>query len=75
MEIKLSERQRAELHQKVVSLYLDVFDEEISDFRAEQILETFIGKIGPVIYNLALEDVKQFLMKQVDDLDAIYRKE
>ncbi len=75
MELKLSDQQKKQLLQKVVSMYLDVFDEEISDFRAEQILAAFTENIAPAIYNMALEDTKQFLTKQIDDLDAIYHKE
>lgn len=74
MELSLSNKQKAHLCQKVVKMYFDDFDEEISEFRAEQILEVFISKIGPSIYNAAVEDVKQFMLTQLEDMGAIYHK-
>ena len=74
MDIKLSDEQRTQLCQKVVTMYLDEFDEEISDFRAEQILDAFIERIGPSIYNTAVEDVKHYLLARLEDVDAILRK-
>jgi uncharacterized protein (DUF2164 family) len=75
MKIELKEEQKAQLCRTITELYFNDFDEEISNFRAEQILDAFIEKVAPAIYNMALEDVQQFLLKQIDDLDAIYRKE
>ncbi|NLX27265.1 MAG: DUF2164 domain-containing protein [Lentisphaerae bacterium] len=75
MKIELKEEQKAQLCRTITELYFNDFDEEISTFRAEQILDAFIEKVAPAIYNMALEDVQQFLLKQIDDLDAIYRKE
>ncbi len=74
METNLSIEQKKQLAQKVAEMYFDDFDEGISSFRAEQILEVFIAKIGPSIYNAAVQDVKQFMLTQLDDLEAIYYK-
>ncbi len=75
MKIQFTEARKEQLLRKIVSMYLDDFDEEISAFRAEQILTAFTEQIAPDIYNMAIEDVQQYLVKQIDDLDAIFHKE
>lgn len=74
LKIKLSPAQKALLRQKLIAMFLDNFDEELSDFKADQILDTFIEKLGPGIYNAAIEDMKIYLMKQIEDLDALFQK-
>jgi uncharacterized protein (DUF2164 family) len=74
MEIQLSSTQKNALRMELISMYIDVFDEEISDFKADQILDTFIEKLAPSIYNTALQDVKQFMFTQLEDMEAIYEK-
>jgi len=74
MKINLSPQQKELLRQKTISIFLDDFDEEISDFKADQILDAFIEKLGPSIYNTAIEDMKLFMMNQIEDIDAIFQK-
>jgi uncharacterized protein (DUF2164 family) len=74
VKIKLSEQQKNQLRQKVVAMFMDDFDEELSDFKADRILDAFIEKLGPEIYNTAIQDMKAYLMNQLDDLDAIFEK-
>ena len=75
MKLNISTEQKDVLHRKLVAMYMDVFDEEISDFKAEQILDAFIEKLGPGIYNAAIQDMKQFMFSQLEDLEAIFEKE
>jgi uncharacterized protein (DUF2164 family) len=74
MEIRLTPQQRQILRQKLIALFLDDFDEELSDFKADSILDAFIEKLGPSIYNAAVEDLKLYLMKQIEDIDALFQK-
>jgi len=73
MDLKLSDPQRQQLVQQVMTMYMEVFDEEISSFRAEQILEAMIDHIGPAIYNMAIRDAQQSMHVRVEDLDALLR--
>lgn len=75
MELNLSAAQKDELRKKLVSIHFDEFDEEISDFKADQLLDAFLGKLAPAIYNAALQDFKQFMFSQLEDMEAIYEKE
>ncbi len=75
MKIELSPQQKELLRQKTIAMFLDDFDEEISDFKADQIVDAFIEKLGPSIYNAAVEDMKTYLMNQLEDLDALFQKD
>lgn len=74
MKIKLSPQQKGLLRQKLIAMFRDDFEEELSDFKADQILDAFIEKLGPSIYNAAIEDMKIYLMNQIEDLDALFQK-
>ncbi|MDF7797923.1 DUF2164 family protein [Pontiellaceae bacterium B1224] len=75
MELKLSNARKDELRKKLVAIHFDEFDEEISDFKADQLLDAFLEKLAPAIYNVALQDFKQFMFTQIEDMEAIYEKE
>lgn len=55
-------------------MFAEDLDEDISDFKADQILEAFIEKLGPSIYNAAVEDMKGYLINQIEDLGALFQK-
>jgi len=74
MKIKLSPQQKTLLRQKLIVMFRDDFDEELSDFKADQILDAFIEKLGPGIYNAAIEDMKIYLMNRIEDIDALFQK-
>lgn len=74
MKIKISPSQKNLLRQKLIAMFMDDFDEEISDFKADQILEAFIEKLGPSIYNAAIQDMKIYMMNQLEDVEAIFEK-
>ena len=74
MKIKLSPQQKELLRQKLIAMFMDDFDEALSDFKADQILDAFIEKLGPGIYNAAIEDVKVYMMSRLEDLDALFQK-
>ena len=74
MKIELSPQQKGMLRQKVIAMFVDDFDEEISDFKADQILDAFVEKLGPSIYNAAIEDMKVYMMSQIEDLDGLFQK-
>ncbi len=68
--IKLSAERREALLAGLKGLYYDEFDEDLSDFQAEQILSYFIKALGPSVYNQAISDARAFLAGKLDDLDV-----
>lgn len=68
--IDLSEERRAALVARLKALYLDEFDEDLSDFRAERLIEFFAKGIGAPVYNQAIQDARAYLADRLEDLDA-----
>ncbi len=69
-QIELSPDQRQRLAGQLQSLFQSEFDENLSEFRAEQILDLMLGTLGPGIYNQAVQDVRAHLQSKLDDLDG-----
>ena len=68
MRIRLSEdREQAILH-AMKTFYLEMFDEELSAFRAERLLAFFLKALGPPVYNQAIQDARGFIQEKLEDL-------
>ena len=69
-EIRLTEDRKDRLIGQLQSLFEREFDEKLSAFRAEQILDLMLNTLGPGIYNQAVQDVRAHLQSKLDDLDG-----
>ena len=69
-QITLNPERRERLTGQLQSLFQAEFDEHLSDFRAEQILDLMLETLGPGIYNQAVQDVRAHLQTKLDDLDG-----
>lgn len=70
VKINLSDERRQEILREFASFYYSEFDEEISDYRAERVLEFFMSILGPPVYNQAIQDARAFISEKLEDLDA-----
>ena len=68
--ITLTEERRERLVGQLQTLFQREFDETLSPFRAEQILDLMLTTLGPDIYNQAVQDVRAHLQSKLDDLDG-----
>ena len=76
MKIKLDEIRRKELVQEVQSFFQNEHDEKIGQLKAEIFIEFFIEKLGPKIYNQAIDDASAFIQEKLVDLeDLLYIQE
>lgn len=76
MAIELDDIRKQRLIAELVGFYLAEFDEEISPFRAEQLVDFFVNTLGPQVYNQAVQDARAFMQTRLDDLDGeIYESE
>ena len=74
--ITIDDARRERLGRQLKALFQNEFDEEISDFRADRILDFFLGTLGPQVYNQAVQDARQFMQTRLDDLDGeVYERE
>ena len=70
LAIEMDELRRESLVSGVQAFFLETFEEDLSAFRAEQLLDFFLSVVGPAIYNQAIQDARIFMQKKLDDLDA-----
>ncbi|MHA7899473.1 MAG: DUF2164 domain-containing protein [Henriciella sp.] len=68
--IRLSDERRTRLVGQLQTLFQAEFDESLSEFRAEQVLDLMLTTLGPGIYNQAVQDVRAHLQSKLDDLDG-----
>ncbi len=70
MTIDLNKDRRADLTGKLQDLYRQEFDENLSEFRAQEIIDFFLSRLAPEVYNQAVADVRAHLQGKLDDLDG-----
>ena len=65
---------REELSARLAQIaYSEEFDETLSDFRAETLLDLVLKAVGPAVYNQAVKDAQAFMQSRLDDLDGEVR--
>lgn len=70
MKINLTDERKQEILRAFASFYCSEFDEEISEYRTEQVLDFFMDILGPPVYNQAIQDARAFISEKLEDLDA-----
>ncbi|NIA70807.1 DUF2164 domain-containing protein [Pelagibius litoralis] len=70
MRIELSEDRQVDFKRQLQALFRGEFDEELSEFRANEILGLFLRTLGPAVYNQAVQDVRAHLQVKLDDLEG-----
>ena len=70
LRIKLSDDRRVALINLIKEFYLESFDEKLSEYRAERLLDFCIKQLGPPIYNQAIADARAFMLQKLEDLDV-----
>lgn len=68
--MKIDASRRTELTSELVGFFLTEFDEELSPFRAEQLLDWLLAAVGPSVYNQAVQDARAYMQAKLDDLDG-----
>jgi len=68
--VPLDAARRERLVRGLQGLYLQEFDEELSPFRAEAILDWFLETLAPQAYNQGVQDARGFVLRKLDDLDG-----
>lgn len=71
MKPTLDPERRRLLISDLQSFFLDEFDEDVSELRAERILDFALEAVGPEIYNQAVGDARAYMQGKLDDLDGI----
>ena len=76
MALNLDDERRALLIANLQTFFREEFDEDLSAFRAEEVLDFFLGALGPQVYNQAVQDARAFFQHKLDDLEGeVYEPE
>jgi uncharacterized protein (DUF2164 family) len=68
--LHLDETRRERLITSLQGFHMERFDEDISAFRAEQIVDFMLGSLGAQVYNQAVQDARAYMQLKLDDLDG-----
>jgi uncharacterized protein (DUF2164 family) len=76
MRIQLSDDRRARVLSSLKGYFSDHFDEPLSDFRAEALLDFVIRELGPSVYNQGVRDACSFIQHKLGDIEGeVYETE
>ncbi len=70
MKIELDKGRKSAICEALIGFYKSEFDEDLSEFRAEELVEFLHMQIGPSLYNQAIQDARKFMSEKLDDLDT-----
>lgn len=70
MAIKLDAQRRTRVLAQLQLLFSKDFDEKLSDFQANEVVDLMLKTLGPAVYNQAVQDVRAHLQTKLDDLDG-----
>jgi uncharacterized protein (DUF2164 family) len=70
--IQLTPEQKEEFMEEIAASYQDVRGEKIGIIHQQQILDMFLERLAPLVYNKALDDAQKWYRQQQDNLDSEY---
>ncbi|MEO7191273.1 MAG: DUF2164 domain-containing protein [Vicinamibacterales bacterium] len=74
MTLKIDGGRRQQLIDRIQAFFREEFDDDLSRFRAEQVLDFVAAAVGPQIYNQAVQDARKFMQQRLDDIDGEVRE-
>ena len=76
MKIQLSDDRRAKLLAAIREYFDDQFEDPISDFRAQGLLDFFLLQLGPPVYNQGVRDASRYMQDKLTDIEGeVYETE
>ena len=75
-DIKLSAERKKTIQSELTAFYADTFDQELSDYQAQRLLQFFIQALGPSVYNQGVQDTRAFIADKLDHIEGdVYMSE
>ena len=68
--IRLSPERRASLLAALQQHFDDEFDEALSAFRAEGLIDFFVRHLGPPVYNQGVRDATGYIQDKLADIEG-----
>ncbi len=70
MAIHLADDRRDHLIRSLQGYFLEEFDEELSSFRSGELVDWFVERLAPPVYNQGVQDARRHLQTRLDDLEG-----
>jgi uncharacterized protein (DUF2164 family) len=70
LRIKLAPERRSMLVEAIQRQFEAEFEEPLSDFRAEQLLDFFVAELGPPVYNQGVRDASSYIADKLIDIEG-----
>ncbi len=68
----ISQEQKKQMQEEIVYFFKEERGEELGIIGSETVLDFFLDILGDTIYNKALDDVKLWLTRNVENLESDY---
>jgi uncharacterized protein (DUF2164 family) len=76
MRIRLSAERRAVLLTSLTKYFSAEFDDPLSEFKANGLVDFFVRELGPPVYNQGVKDATGFIQSKLEDIEGeIYERE
>jgi uncharacterized protein (DUF2164 family) len=76
LRVRLSDERKAALIGLTRKHFEEHFDEELSDFRAEGLVDFFVKELGPPVYNQGVRDACAYMQEKLTDVEGeVYEPE
>ena len=76
MRIRLADDRRARLLTSLTHYFSENFDDALSDFRANALLDFMIRELGPPVYNQGVRDACGYMQHKLGDIEGeVYEPE
>lgn len=69
-KIQLNDEEKKQAAEDISAFYLDVRGEEIGIIEQQQLMDLFMEKMAPIVYNRALDDARKWYREQQDNMDS-----
>ena len=70
--IQLSDAQKKQLGEEIRAFFLDSRGEEIGMIQEREVLDLFVERLAPIVYNKALDDAMRWFKGQAENLEVDY---
>lgn len=73
-KIKLNELKKEDMKKHIKEYFLKERDEDLGDLASQLVLDFFIDKLAPYVYNQGVEDAHIYIKDKLEDLYALQIK-
>ena len=67
---ELTDNQKKAMKEEIHAYFLDERDEDIGIILQEGLLDLFMDRLAPIVYNKALDDAKMWFSRRMDDVET-----